>query len=179
MSRAWKPIAIVAALAALQLGLLVAVRSRSSSGEARALNVEAVADAPLLPALLLDARGEKRALTTAGRVTLVHVWATWCKPCREELPELLALQEDGVVVVAVSVDESWEVIDHFFAGRAPANVVRASHDEVRASFGVDKLPTTFVVDAGGRIRFRLAGGQPWNAGPTRAWLAAQGRSSAP
>ncbi|OGQ10246.1 MAG: hypothetical protein A2138_15055 [Deltaproteobacteria bacterium RBG_16_71_12] len=126
-----------------------------------------------LPALRVDVRGEMRQLSIGSRPTVVHFWATWCKPCREELPELLALADEkdlGVDFAIVSVDESWEGIDHYFGGRAPARLVRASRDAAGAAFGVDVLPASFLVDAAGRPRFRLLGAQAWSAPPARAWL---------
>lgn len=173
VSRAWKIFWIVGALAAVQAGLFVAYRSAKPADERRFVT-EAVAAAPA-PVLSVDVRGEKRVLASLGQPTLIHFWATWCKPCREELPELLDLAGEsrqlGVHVVAVSVDETWEVIDHYFGGRAPSAVVRASHEDAQRAFSLGTLPASFLVDAEGRIRHRLPGAQPWATAQARAWFA--------
>lgn len=174
LGRRAKIAAIIGALGAVQLGLVLAYRSTRDMGRVdRAFTAEAVAPTHA-PLLIVDQRGPKAPLAYADRPTLVHFWATWCKPCREELPELLALAADahgGVDVVAVSVDETWAVIDHFFDGRVPTSVVRASHDEVRAAFGVETLPASFLVDPAGVVRFRFAGAQAWSSPSAREWLA--------
>lgn len=170
----------VGALAAVQLALLFAWQAAQERSDGRAVfSAEPVptANAPLL---IVDRRGTREPLVFPSAPTLVHFWATWCKPCREELPALLALAAEdglGVNVVAVSVDETWEVIDHFFDGRAPPSVTRASHDDVRAAFGVEVLPWSFLVDATGVVRFRLPGAQPWMSADAREWLAAQRATS--
>lgn len=172
-----KVASIVASLALLQAGLYLGFRHAAGSpDDGRKLVVEAVAElaTPRPPAFTVETRTDKRVLGGGARPTLVHFWATWCKPCREELPELLALAEDddelGVDFAAVSVDESWDVIDYYFDGRTPGGVVRASHDDARAAFGFETLPVTFLVDASGRVRFRLPGAQPWATSAAREWV---------
>ncbi len=99
---------------------------------------------PLLA--LTDYRGTQHALTAyRNRVILVNFWATWCEPCREEMPALQALQnkmgKEQVVVLAVNYGES------------PEKVQR----QVRV------LPTSFVLGQDGQIRYNAVGLLDWSA----------------
>ncbi len=91
-----------------------------------------------------------------GKVTLVTFWATWCPPCRAEIPQLIFLQKqyaDQLRVVGISVDESppEEVKD--FAEQSGINypIVMATREIARKFGGVPALPTSFVVDREGRV----------------------------
>lgn len=100
------------------------------------------------------------------KVTLVHFWATWCNPCRHELPGLLARAAalDGhLKLVAVAVDDTWPDIRAFFAnGQIPAPVVRA--ESVRARrWGADVLPDTYLLDREGRVIGRYLGARDWGS----------------
>lgn len=115
-----------------------------------------------------------------GRVVLLNVWATWCAPCRWEMPAMQRLHEalhaDGLEVVAVSVDAPSGEADH--AGR-PGGDVQAMVDdldleftilldpegEVQRQFGVHGLPTTFLIDRGGRVARKVMGAAHWDASP--------------
>jgi thiol-disulfide isomerase/thioredoxin len=90
------------------------------------------------------------------KVTLVNFWATWCAPCRAEIPDLIALQEkyrDRLQIVGVSVDEAPAEAVRAFAQAHRINypVVMATHEITRAFPGVFALPTTFVLDQLGRV----------------------------
>lgn len=178
LGRREKIAVIVCALVAVQVGVLLGYRTAHNPRTGPRPFVAEAVPPTKAPLLLVDLRGTKQPLAFPNAPTVVHFWATWCKPCREELPELLALAADerlGVEVIAVSVDETWDVIDHYFDGRTPPIVTRAAHDDVRAAFGMEALPTSFLVDATGAMRFRLPGAQPWSSAAAREWLAGRAR----
>jgi thiol-disulfide isomerase/thioredoxin len=86
-----------------------------------------------------------------GKVTLVVFWATWCPPCRAEIPELIRLQEKypgQAQVIGVSVDEEPASVVKQFAEKAGINypVVMATPDISRGFGGVPALPTTFMIN---------------------------------
>lgn len=109
------------------------------------------------------------------RPILVHFWATWCVPCRRELPALLAAARDAGVgdrVIAVSTDASWQPVSAFFDGAIPAQIAREANGSVARVLGVSSLPDTYLVDAQGRATRRIMGTLDWSRAEHRAWLAA-------
>ena len=91
-----------------------------------------------------------------GKVALVNFWATWCGPCREEIPHLIQLQErypDHLQVVGVSTDEGDPADVAAFADRMGVNypIVMATDDLYREFPGVFALPTSFIVDPDGKM----------------------------
>jgi len=110
-----------------------------------------------------------------GRWVLLHFWATWCPPCREELPALLDLgrqlgEEDGLVLLAVAVKEPWDAVRHFFDGTPPSEIVRDRAGDGHTGYGVSTLPDTYLVSPEGRIELRFAGARDWRSTAARALL---------
>jgi thiol-disulfide isomerase/thioredoxin len=103
----------------------------------------------------LDGR-EYTLASLRGKVVFVNFWATWCPPCREEIPALVALQEkykDKIVVVGISEDEIPPSEVRGYAAAQSINYpVAMTTPELRKIFrGVTALPTTFVIDREGRL----------------------------
>jgi thiol-disulfide isomerase/thioredoxin len=98
-----------------------------------------------------------------GSVLVLNFWATWCPPCREEIPDLIALQRDlgdrGLLVVGISLDEEGPTVVAPFAQNFKINypVVLGNEAIADAYGGVFALPTTVVVDRLGRIRYQVLG----------------------
>lgn len=96
-----------------------------------------------------------------GKVVLVNFWATWCPPCRVEIPEFIKLQEkhrDRLQIIGISEDDDPETVREFVK-TAGINypVVMATPELLAAYGGVAALPTTFVVDTEGRVVQRHLG----------------------
>jgi len=107
----------------------------------------------------------------AGAPLVVHFWATWCGPCRPELPKLLAWsKESGIPVVLVSVDQDFRPVRHLFDGEPPAPVALDRGGVARA-FGVSSLPDTFVLDARGIPTARIHGARDWSNDVVRRGIA--------
>jgi len=120
--------------------------------------IQLVADPVQMPPLTMQAL-DGRTVTSddlRGKVTLVNFWATWCGPCRAEIPDLIKLQArypDELQVIGVSADEGGVALVEDFATEFGINypVVMATPEIRRAFPGVTALPTTFIVDPDGRV----------------------------
>ena len=101
-----------------------------------------------------------------GKVVIVNFWATWCPPCREEIPELEALQnryKDRLVIVGISMDDQASPAEvRAFAEKAGMNypVVMGSQTIAAEYGGVPALPTSFIVDTQGRVVQKHVGLNP-------------------
>lgn len=97
-----------------------------------------------------------------GQVVVLNYWATWCPPCRKEIPDLVRLQQDyagQVMVIGVSVDkEGPAVVTRFAQERGVNYPVILPEDPALLSMGsVRSLPTTFIIDREGNIKKVMVG----------------------
>ena len=91
-----------------------------------------------------------------GKVVLLNFWATWCGPCRAEVPDLVELQKrykDQLQIIGLAVDDDDEDAIKKFAAESGINYpIAIASDEVRLQYGgIPALPTCFVVNADGRV----------------------------
>jgi thiol-disulfide isomerase/thioredoxin len=188
-SRSLLPVVIVAVLIAGGVGAWRAWEiSRDGSGDdAREFRVDS-ADAPA-PPLELDAIGGRFSLAAAkGQLVFINFWATWCPPCRDELPSMISLGQElsarypgRFKMVAVSVDDDWETVVNFFGGPPPPWLTVArdgSQDVTRAYYCAArgacpdsfKFPETYIVDGSGRLVAYVVGPRDWNSPAIRRYL---------
>ncbi len=95
-----------------------------------------------------------------GKVVFVDFWASWCLPCRQLMPRIAELKDryPEIEIVAVSVDANREKAITFLRGVEPS--LRAVHDANHAvadAYGVEQMPSSFVIDREGKLRFRHDG----------------------
>jgi cytochrome c biogenesis protein CcmG/thiol:disulfide interchange protein DsbE len=110
--------------------------------------------------LLEDARQRLSTASMRGRPWMLNVWASWCEPCRQELPALRQLAaRDGVALYGLSYKDQDEAARALLS--AVGNPYRGSaidtDGRVGLDFGVQGVPETFVIDARGRVRYRHQG----------------------
>ena len=112
-----------------------------------------------------------------GRVILLNIWATWCIPCRTEMPTLDALQADlgskGFEVVTLSIDTGGVPVVRKFFDEIGIKHLTMYVDQTQLSFTnlrIVGLPTTMIVGADGRELARLIGPATWNDPDMEAFL---------
>lgn len=174
--RRWLAWAGGGAYAALGLGsLLVPAWGRAQPGDEGhdTLPWPASQAAPALS--LPDLTGASRTLAEfRGKVVVLNFWATWCPPCRAEMPSLQQMADfydrDGLQVLTVDVGESAQRVSQYLAkaGLRLLSVVDGDKSVSRA-WGVRVLPTSVIIDTQGQPRHLLRGGVDW-VGPEAASL---------
>jgi thiol-disulfide isomerase/thioredoxin len=120
------------------------------------------------PPLALDGLDGKRVTLDAfrGRTVIVNFWATWCVPCREEMPSLAALARrapDTLVVLAIDVGESRARVDRFLE-RYPVDlpILLDTRGDAAQAWQVGVYPSSYVIGPDGRIRQYIAGALDWS-----------------
>lgn len=116
---------------------------------------------------LMDMSGKTVSQDTfRGKVLLINFWATWCAPCKVEMPSLnnlfRRLRDRGLMVLAISVDDSDEAV-HKFLKETPLDfpVLRDPQIDVSMKYKVYAYPTTFLVDKRGLIKKNYMGESDW------------------
>lgn len=143
------------------------------TGDAREIRLASEFGAQLLdgPAPDIEVVGRDgqpiRLSALRGKVVFVNFWATWCPPCRAEIPDLEGLADKmrhvPFEILAVSSDESWAEIDGFFGGQESRMLIGLDpgKEAIANGYGTEKLPETYVVDRNGDLRLRFINVQPW------------------
>jgi thiol-disulfide isomerase/thioredoxin len=147
-SRLSKTLTLTAAVAAALVVVLLLPAGRSSA---------AFKEGGALPDLG-SFKLEGKLPDTKGRVVLLDFWAAWCGPCKKSFPAMQALHkqyaEKGLAILAVSVDENRDDMQRFLK---EANVsfatVRDAQQKLVAAADVSVMPTSFLIDRTGKIRF--------------------------
>ncbi len=95
---------------------------------------------------------------TRGQVVLLDFWASWCAPCKASFPEMEKLHKQysprGLTILAVNVDEQRENMERFLKlMQVSFPIVRDAHQKLVAAADVQTMPTSFVIDRSGKVRY--------------------------
>ena len=152
-----KRILIYGFVALCLLGLYIA-------GRRKAQQPKPAASGNLAPDLAVtDIDGKKLTLSDyKGKVVLLDFWATWCTPCREEIPAFVEMQHkygpQGFQVIGISMDDDAKPVKAFYQQFKINYPVAVGDDKLAQSFGgVLGLPVNFIIDREGRIHAKFLG----------------------
>jgi len=157
--------------------------------EVRAPRVSAPAAAVTLPPGPLPVRdrngGTRDLAARTGKGLILHFWATWCPPCREEMPALVKFVRDtkgdpNVEFLAVSTDEDWKVVDAWLKERGMSDLPVAldPKGDTAHAVGTDKFPETWFISPTGTVFRHIVGETDWNDPALREFAAEFSRSAA-
>ena len=111
-----------------------------------------------------------------GRAVLINFWATWCAPCKEEMPTLQTLAElegDRLAVLAVNVREPLSRVTRYVQSAALSlPVLPDQRGTITSAWGMTVFPTTVLIDTTGRPRRVVTGAVDWTGADAQAWIKA-------
>lgn len=134
-------------------------------------------DGKTAPALKLsDSNGKVSDLKTMrGKWVLVHFWASWCGPCRKEMPSIQSLSKtipaSKMPIILVNTSESEDTVFEFMSIIAPELESTLDLDgSVTGLWQPRGLPSSFFVDPRGKLRYLALGGRPWMRADYLSWV---------
>jgi len=126
---------------------------------------------------LVDLHGKWRTLSEyKGKVILLNFWATWCGPCRVEMPSMETvyreLKSEGFEILAISSDPQGTVVTRPFieSNNLTFPVLHDAEYDVSGMYGVRTLPMSFLIDRKGTLRHRVFGARDWNSAEAKEVL---------
>jgi cytochrome c biogenesis protein CcmG, thiol:disulfide interchange protein DsbE len=140
--------------------------------------VELGSKAPDFSAYSLDSTHRQKKLSDyRGQVLMINVWATWCLPCRVEMPSIEALQKDyapkGLKIVAVSIDDPGtdDAIRKFAEQyKLTFEILHDPNKQIVDAYDISGYPETFIIGRDGIIRKKLMSATDWNSPDARALM---------
>ncbi len=108
-----------------------------------------------------------------GKITVLNLWATWCPPCREEMPSLQRLADDlpddQYQLVGIAMDHDDHLVREFLAERNVvfSNLLDATEDVISQTLSVQGLPSTLIINEQGRVIAVIPGGREWDSRDSR------------
>lgn len=175
--RNWWFIAAVALVSVALAGVMVTSRGSASGPDASARTVSVGAPAPTIE--LANVAGERVRFPSpeAPSILLVNFWATWCAPCREEMPALQRLADEyqgrPIQMVEVDLQENAGAVQDFEQQLNLRLLVLLDQDGAAArAYGVRALPATFLLDRSGVLREKRLGALLTDGGSTTPWTTA-------
>ena len=119
----------------------------------------------VIPFQLPDLQGKLQGVPQ-GKVVILNFWATWCPPCRKEIPSMIEmysrLKDKGLEIIAVSEDKNADLLAPFVAEQKMNFTILHDPDSVVAhQYSVFAYPESFIIDRNGVIRQHLKGAVEW------------------
>jgi cytochrome c biogenesis protein CcmG/thiol:disulfide interchange protein DsbE len=157
------------------LGVMFAVVSTQIGAE---LNPLRIGDrAPDFDAIALEDSAAKHIADYKGEVVLLNIWATWCGPCRVEMPSMERLERElgpkGLKIVAVSIDvagSEQRIRDFANELGLTFELLHDAPGTIQRDYQTTGVPETFIIDRAGRVRRRIIGADDWSSPANIAFL---------
>lgn len=117
---------------------------------------------------IADMEGKKRKMSEfRGKPVIVNFWATWCPPCRAELPSMnnawAKLKNEDIVMLAVNMGESEDMIEPFTLEHPiDFTILLDKTGQYALDWRVKGLPTTYIVNPDGQVVYQAVGGREWD-----------------
>jgi thiol-disulfide isomerase/thioredoxin len=160
------------------LGFFLVILSGCSDSSQQSPSAGPPAVGQMAPDFTLNDLGGKSQTLSAlrGKVVIVNFWATWCPPCREEMPSMEQLHrelaDEGLVILAVNIEKNGrQTVPQLLAGNPHSFPILIDEQEtVQKRYGVFKFPESFIVRKDGVIDDKVIGAIDWAHPPTIAYF---------
>jgi len=175
-STRWASVLVHAACFCAALVFNTAALAADAATPNKGYEVERWLSAAPMPGLLgVDLSGKAWRLSELrGKVVVLNFWATWCEPCREEMPSLQALAQrfpDTVVVLAINLKESPEQVQRFAQNNGiTLPLLLDPQGSTTRQWGVRIYPSTVLIDPKGQPRQLVRGGLDWALPEATGWV---------
>ena len=171
---AWLSVGLLFGALGCDSGYSEGPRGTSESSYSTAVPGRPSIGSPAPPFRLIDLSGRAVSLSDYhGRVVLLNFWATWCGPCRVEMPAMEAVYRSfkakGLEILAISVDQQGAAVTRPFQESLGLSfpILHDSDYQVGLTYGARTLPMTYAIDRQGIIRQRVFGARDWNSPQAR------------
>jgi len=145
--------------------------STANADEPALQTLHKIPEKPLAPEFILyDIDDNPHKLSDFhGKTVVINFWATWCPPCRYEIPSMERLQEKiknkDIIILAINIGEDAETIFEFIKDyNINFPILMDIDSSITKKYPVIGLPTSYIIDSEGRIVYRAIGSREWDSG---------------
>ena len=163
----WAVIALAAGMLVIYWGFLRTSNLGSTSRAGKLSSPDSRREAPDFELRRMSDDSKLGRGDISGKVTVLHIWASWCGPCQRELPEFTKYAREadgnGVKVIALTMDDPPMSAAAMFKNVSDLSLVYFDPSQrLAGALGSGAIPETILIDKSGRIAFRATGGQDWS-----------------
>ena len=173
---------LIAALTILALCLVTGCNREKGSGKKEGASAPTAAgvaaEGGMAPDFIVKGIDGKEVKLSSlkGKVVMVNFWATWCPPCKEEIPSMMKLNKSmegkPFQMLAISIDEGGKAaVENYF--KTSGNSLPAyldSDGSISKMYGITGVPETFILDRTGLVQKKIVGGMDWGSGEVLSYM---------